>query len=53
MQTYNIHDAKTHLSKLVEQAASGESHRQGGQADGQGYGAGYTGSGAKKGALVF
>lgn len=25
MQTYNIHDAKTHLSKLVEQAALGES----------------------------
>jgi prevent-host-death family protein len=25
MQTYNIHDAKTHLSKLVEQAAKGES----------------------------
>jgi prevent-host-death family protein len=24
MQTYNIHDAKTHLSKLVEQAAKGE-----------------------------
>lgn len=25
MQTVNIHDAKTHLSKLVEQAARGES----------------------------
>jgi prevent-host-death family protein len=25
MQTYNIHDAKTHLSRLVEQAAKGES----------------------------
>lgn len=25
MQTVNIHEAKTHLSKLVEQAASGES----------------------------
>jgi prevent-host-death family protein len=25
MQSYNIHDAKTHLSKLVEQAALGES----------------------------
>lgn len=25
MQTVNIHDAKTHLSKLVEQAAQGES----------------------------
>jgi prevent-host-death family protein len=25
MQTYNIHDAKTHLSKLVEKAAKGES----------------------------
>lgn len=25
MQTYNIHDAKTQLSKLVEQAAKGES----------------------------
>ncbi|GHU06622.1 antitoxin [Betaproteobacteria bacterium] len=25
MQTYNIHEAKTHLSKLVEQAALGES----------------------------
>jgi prevent-host-death family protein len=24
MQTYNIHDAKTHLSRLVEQAANGE-----------------------------
>jgi len=24
MQTYNIHDAKTHLSRLVEQAAKGE-----------------------------
>lgn len=24
MQTYNIHDAKTHLSRLVEQAAHGE-----------------------------
>jgi prevent-host-death family protein len=24
MQSYNIHEAKTHLSKLVEQAASGE-----------------------------
>ena len=23
MQTYNIHDAKTHLSKLVEMAAKG------------------------------
>ncbi|GHT96070.1 antitoxin [Betaproteobacteria bacterium] len=25
MQTYNIHEAKTHLSRLVEQAALGES----------------------------
>jgi prevent-host-death family protein len=25
MQTYNIHDAKTQLSRLVEQAAKGES----------------------------
>ncbi|NDU88398.1 MAG: type II toxin-antitoxin system prevent-host-death family antitoxin [Ferrovum sp.] len=25
MQTYNIHDAKTQLSKLVERAARGES----------------------------
>lgn len=25
MQTYNIHDAKTQLSKLVEMAAKGES----------------------------
>ncbi len=25
MHTYNIHDAKTHLSKLVEKAAKGES----------------------------
>lgn len=25
MQTINIHEAKTHLSKLVEQAAKGES----------------------------
>jgi len=25
MQTYNIHDAKTQLSRLVEQAARGES----------------------------
>ena len=25
MKTYNIHDAKTHLSKLVEMAAKGES----------------------------
>ena len=25
MLTYNIHDAKTHLSRLVEQAAKGES----------------------------
>ena len=25
MQTYNIHEAKTHLSKLVEMAARGES----------------------------
>lgn len=25
MQTVNIHDAKTHLSRLVEQAAQGES----------------------------
>lgn len=24
MHTYNIHDAKTHLSRLVEQAAKGE-----------------------------
>ena len=24
MQTYNIHEAKTHLSRLVEQAAKGE-----------------------------
>jgi prevent-host-death family protein len=24
MQTYNIHDAKTHLSRLVEQAAKGD-----------------------------
>jgi prevent-host-death family protein len=24
MQTYNIHEAKTHLSRLVEQAANGE-----------------------------
>lgn len=24
MQTYNIHDAKTHLSRLIEQAAKGE-----------------------------
>ncbi len=24
MQTYNIHDAKTQLSRLVEQAANGE-----------------------------
>ena len=25
MQTYNIHDAKTQLSRLVEMAAKGES----------------------------
>jgi prevent-host-death family protein len=25
MRTFNIHDAKTHLSRLVEQAARGES----------------------------
>jgi len=25
MQTYNIHDAKTHLSRLIEKAAKGES----------------------------
>jgi prevent-host-death family protein len=25
MQTYNIHEAKTHLSKLVEKATKGES----------------------------
>jgi prevent-host-death family protein len=25
MRTYNIHEAKTHLSKLVEQASSGQS----------------------------
>ncbi|MDR3214465.1 MAG: type II toxin-antitoxin system prevent-host-death family antitoxin [Azoarcus sp.] len=25
MQTYNIHEAKTHLSRLVEAAAQGES----------------------------
>jgi prevent-host-death family protein len=25
MHTYNIHEAKTHLSRLVEQAAQGES----------------------------
>ena len=25
MQTFNIHDAKTHLSRLVDQAAKGES----------------------------
>jgi prevent-host-death family protein len=25
MRTYNIHEAKTHLSKLVEEAAKGES----------------------------
>lgn len=25
MQTYNIHEAKTHLSRLVDQAAEGES----------------------------
>ena len=25
MQTYNIHEAKTQLSKLIEQAAKGES----------------------------
>jgi prevent-host-death family protein len=24
MKTYNIHDAKTHLSRLVQQAANGE-----------------------------
>lgn len=24
MQTFNIHDAKTHLSKLVDQAVNGE-----------------------------
>lgn len=24
MQTFNIHDAKTHLSRLVDQAAKGE-----------------------------
>jgi prevent-host-death family protein len=24
MQTYNIHDAKTHLSRLVEKASKGE-----------------------------
>lgn len=24
MRTYNIHEAKTHLSRLVEQAANGE-----------------------------
>ena len=24
MQTYNMHEAKTHLSRLVEQAAKGE-----------------------------
>ena len=25
MQTFNIHEAKTHLSRLIEQAAQGES----------------------------
>ena len=25
MQTFNIHDAKTHLSRLVDQAAKGDS----------------------------
>jgi prevent-host-death family protein len=25
MQTYNIHEAKTHLSRLIERAARGES----------------------------
>jgi prevent-host-death family protein len=25
MQTYNIHDAKTHLSRLIEKAVKGES----------------------------
>jgi prevent-host-death family protein len=25
MNTYNIHDAKTHLSRLIEKAAKGES----------------------------
>lgn len=25
MRTYNIHDAKTHLSRLIERAAQGES----------------------------
>ena len=25
MQTYNIHQAKTHLSRLIDQAAKGES----------------------------
>jgi prevent-host-death family protein len=25
MQTYNIHDAKTHLSRLIQKAAKGES----------------------------
>lgn len=25
MQTFNIHEAKTHLSRLIEQAAKGES----------------------------
>ncbi len=25
MQTFNVHEAKTHLSRLIEQAAKGES----------------------------
>lgn len=37
MRSVNIHEAKTHLSRLVEAAAAGERdhHRQGGEASGQ------------------
>ncbi|MCG2739401.1 MAG: hypothetical protein L6300_04090 [Syntrophaceae bacterium] len=41
MQTVNIHEAKTHLSRLVDEAAKGKSfyHCQGWKADGQGFAA--------------
>ena len=37
MRTVNIHEAKTHLSRLVEDGREGRAvhHRQGGQADGK------------------
>ncbi|MBP2559787.1 hypothetical protein J2857_002556 [Neorhizobium galegae] len=56
MKTVNIHEAKTHLSRLVEEAANGEAFviAKAGQADGEGRAFGRSACGrAEEGMLLL